>query len=145
MLATAMLLLQLPAASALDVPLPPVGPASWRARLVLGNMTQAEKLLMVHGAGGFVAGVSYVGHVPAIGRLGIPAINLEDGPQVGVLLLSVCLRLYLRLRLRLRRHLCTCLCLCLCLCLRLSACACAYACACACGLRLRLCEFSGCG
>ena len=102
MLAAALLLLQLPAASALGVPLPPAGPASWRARLVLGNMTQAEKLLMVHGAGGFVAGVSYVGHVPAIGRLGIPAINLEDGPQVGVsLYLCTCACACVRARVRL--------------------------------------------
>ena len=102
MLAAELLLLQLPAASALGVPLPPAGPASWRAHLVLGNMTQAEKLLVVHGAGGFVAGVSYVGHVPAIGRLGIPAINLEDGPQVGVsLYLCTCACACVRARVRL--------------------------------------------
>lgn len=39
-------------------------------------MTQAEKLLLVHGSPG-----GYVGNVPAIPRLSIPAINLEDGPQ----------------------------------------------------------------
>ena len=62
--------------SAAAVPVPPAGPARWRASLVLGNMTQTEKLILVHGSPG-----GYVGNVPAIPRLGIPAINLEDGPQ----------------------------------------------------------------
>ena len=39
-------------------------------------MTQSEKLLIVHGSPG-----PYVGNVPAIPRLGLPAQNLEDGPQ----------------------------------------------------------------
>jgi beta-glucosidase len=38
-------------------------------------MTQAEQLLMVSGAGG-----SYVGNIPGNSRLGIPALNLQDGP-----------------------------------------------------------------
>jgi len=48
---------------------------SQRAKEMLAKMTQAEKLLMVHGSPG-----SYVGDVPAIPRLSIPALHLEDGP-----------------------------------------------------------------
>jgi beta-glucosidase len=39
-------------------------------------MNQTEKITMIHGAGG-----SYVGNVPANTRLGIPPLNLNDGPQ----------------------------------------------------------------
>lgn len=47
-----------------------------QALAMLAKMNQTEKLAMVHGWGG-----PYVGDVPANTRLGIPAINLEDGPQ----------------------------------------------------------------
>jgi len=47
-----------------------------RAKELLAKMTQADKLLMVHGSDG-----PYVGDVPAIARLKIPAMTLEDGPQ----------------------------------------------------------------
>lgn len=39
-------------------------------------MTAEEKLQLVHGASG-----AYVGNVPGIARLGVPDLNLEDGPQ----------------------------------------------------------------
>lgn len=61
---------------------------SWRdsiatARALVGNMTRAEKVAYVHGEGwvgyqlteGF-----YVGSVPALPRLRIPSINIQDGP-----------------------------------------------------------------
>jgi beta-glucosidase len=47
-----------------------------RAQQLLAQMTQAEKITMIHGASG-----SYVGNVPANTRLGIPPLNLNDGPQ----------------------------------------------------------------
>jgi beta-glucosidase len=47
-----------------------------RAALLLSAMTQDEKLAMVHGTG---AG-TYVGHVAAVARLGVPDLNLQDGP-----------------------------------------------------------------
>ena len=50
-----------------------------QARATLALMTPAQKLTMVHGAGG-----SYVGNTPSItlsdGTV-IPPLNLEDGPQ----------------------------------------------------------------
>ena len=46
-----------------------------RADELIAQMTLAEKIALLHGAGG-----SYVGNVPANTRLGIPAIALEDGP-----------------------------------------------------------------
>lgn len=50
--------------------------ATQRANLLLAAMTQEEKLLMVHGK----SSRTYVGEVPANARLGIPALNLQDGP-----------------------------------------------------------------
>ena len=49
--------------------------ASQRATLLVGAMSFNEKVAMVNGAGG-----SYVGNIPANTRLGIPALNLNDGP-----------------------------------------------------------------
>ena len=49
--------------------------ASQRATLLLGAMSFGEKTAMVHGAGG-----AYVGNIPANARLGIPSLNLNDGP-----------------------------------------------------------------
>ena len=49
--------------------------AGQRANLLLNAMTFAEKTAMIAGAGG-----GYVGNIPANSRLGIPALNLEDGP-----------------------------------------------------------------
>ena len=49
--------------------------ASQRATLLLGAMSFGEKIAMVHGAGG-----AYVGNISANARLGIPALNLQDGP-----------------------------------------------------------------
>jgi beta-glucosidase len=46
-----------------------------RAELLLAAMTLDEKITMVHGGRG-----GYVGNVPANARLGIPALNLSDGP-----------------------------------------------------------------
>lgn len=46
-----------------------------RAELLLAAMTLDEKIVMVHGIKG-----GYVGNVPANARLGIPALNLSDGP-----------------------------------------------------------------
>jgi len=51
-------------------------PISQRVSELLGKMTTAQKVSMLTGAGGS----SYVGLIPAIGSLCIPAINLEDGP-----------------------------------------------------------------
>ncbi len=52
-------------------------------------MNLTEKIDMLHGWDG-----PYVGNVIANERLGIPALNLNDGPQVwmGVELMSLCLR-----------------------------------------------------
>jgi beta-glucosidase len=58
----------------MDTSLPP----EQRARLLLAAMTVDEKLSMVYGNNMGSAG--YVGHIPAIPRLGIPELNLEDGP-----------------------------------------------------------------
>jgi beta-glucosidase len=50
-------------------------PIPQRVSEVLAQLTLAEKIQMVHGAGG-----PYVGNIPAIGRLCVPALKLEDGP-----------------------------------------------------------------
>ncbi|HJP73035.1 MAG TPA: glycoside hydrolase family 3 C-terminal domain-containing protein [Pseudonocardiaceae bacterium] len=51
-------------------------PVSQRVSQVLGQMSLAQKITLVHGTGG-----SYVGNTPAIAALCIPALNLEDGPE----------------------------------------------------------------
>jgi beta-glucosidase len=51
-------------------------PIPQRVSEVLSEMTQAQKVALVTGA----SGSSYVGLIPAIGSLCIPALNLEDGP-----------------------------------------------------------------
>jgi beta-glucosidase len=51
-------------------------PISQRVSELMAKMTQAQEISMVTGSGGS----SYVGFIPAIGSLCIPAINLEDGP-----------------------------------------------------------------
>jgi beta-glucosidase len=51
-------------------------PVSQRVEEVMAAMSQSQELQLVYGASG-----SYVGNVPAIAALCIPAINLQDGPQ----------------------------------------------------------------
>jgi beta-glucosidase len=51
-------------------------PIPTRVSEVLAQMTVAQKVALVTGA----TGSSYVGFIPAIGSLCIPALNLEDGP-----------------------------------------------------------------
>jgi beta-glucosidase len=66
-------------ASAVSTACPWVGsnaPIPQRVSEVLSRMTQAQEVALVTGAGGS----SYVGFIPAIGSLCIPALNLEDGP-----------------------------------------------------------------
>jgi beta-glucosidase len=66
-------------ASATSTACPWVGssaPISQRVSQLMAKMTTAQEISMVTGAGGS----SYVGFIPAIGSLCIPAINLEDGP-----------------------------------------------------------------
>ncbi len=50
---------------------------SQRAAALLGQMNLTEKIDMLHGWDG-----PYVGNVIPNTRLGIPALNLNDGPQV---------------------------------------------------------------
>ncbi len=50
-------------------------PAAQRVEALMAQMSLDDKIHMVHGAGGS----AYAGHVPAIPRLCIPALNLEDG------------------------------------------------------------------
>lgn len=47
-----------------------------RAQALLSAMTTEEKITMLHGTSG-----NYVGNVAGNERLGIPALNLQDGPQ----------------------------------------------------------------
>ena len=74
-------------AGAHAAPAPPVASAAcpWvgssapipqRVSQVLAKMTTAQKVTLLTGA----SGSSYVGLIPAVGALCIPAINLEDGP-----------------------------------------------------------------
>lgn len=49
-----------------------------RAKALLGQMTTQEKFSLVHGNNAYQP---YVGNVPAITRLNIPFMGLEDGPQ----------------------------------------------------------------
>jgi beta-glucosidase len=51
-------------------------PAQDRARRLCSQLTLDEKIMMVHGTDG-----PYVGNVAAIPRLGIPPLNMNDGPQ----------------------------------------------------------------
>jgi len=50
-------------------------PVPQRVAQVLAQMSQAQKISLLHGAGG-----AYVGNTPAIPALCIPALGLEDGP-----------------------------------------------------------------
>ena len=51
-------------------------PISQRVSQLMARMTTTQKVDLLTGA----SGSSYVGLIPAIGSLCIPAINLEDGP-----------------------------------------------------------------
>jgi beta-glucosidase len=66
-------------ASATSTACPWVGssaPISQRVSQLMARMSTAQKVALMTGA----SGSSYVGLIPAIGSLCIPAINLEDGP-----------------------------------------------------------------
>ena len=68
-----------PAARAASTACPWVGstaPIAQRVSQVLAKMSLTQKVALVTGA----SGSSYVGFIPAIGSLCIPAINLQDGP-----------------------------------------------------------------
>ncbi len=49
-----------------------------RAAAIVAEMTVDEKILMLHGSDAD----PYTGLVPANNRLGIPAVKMNDGPQV---------------------------------------------------------------
>ena len=51
-------------------------PIAQRVSQLLAKMSVSQEIAMVTGA----SGSSYVGNIPAISSLCIPAINLEDGP-----------------------------------------------------------------
>jgi beta-glucosidase len=68
-----------PPAAAASTACPWVGssaPIAQRVSEVLARMSVAQKVGLLNGA----SGSSYVGFIPAVGALCIPAINLEDGP-----------------------------------------------------------------
>ncbi|HEY2578670.1 MAG TPA: glycoside hydrolase family 3 C-terminal domain-containing protein [Streptosporangiaceae bacterium] len=68
-----------PPAAAVSTACPWVGssaPVSQRVSELMGQMSLTQKVGLLTGSGGS----SYVGLIPAIGSLCIPAINLEDGP-----------------------------------------------------------------
>jgi beta-glucosidase len=68
-----------PKAEAVSTACPWVGssaPIPQRVSEVMAKITQAQEISLVTGA----SGSSYVGFIPAIGSLCIPALNLEDGP-----------------------------------------------------------------
>src|SRR5690348_8607248 len=50
-------------------------PVDQRVAQVMAQITQSEEISLVHGVSG-----SYVGDTPAVARLCIPALSLEDGP-----------------------------------------------------------------
>ena len=50
-------------------------PTAQRVDALLAEMTQAEKITMISGAG-----VPYIGNIPGNKRLGIPALGFQDGP-----------------------------------------------------------------
>jgi beta-glucosidase len=54
--------------------------ARLRAERLVAQMTIDEKISLVHGTG-FITGAGFTGFTPAIGRLGIPAFYLADGPN----------------------------------------------------------------
>ena len=54
----------------------PVGSADQRAAALVAQMTLDEKIAMVHGA----PSATYIGYVPGLPRLNIPALFLTDGP-----------------------------------------------------------------
>jgi hypothetical protein len=60
------------------IPPPSLSPAQ-RAAALVSQMNLTEKIDMLHGWEG-----DYVGNVIGNSRLGIPALNLNDGPQVAV-------------------------------------------------------------
>ncbi|QQE78223.1 glycoside hydrolase family 3 protein [Alicyclobacillus sp. SO9] len=51
---------------------------SRRVQELMSQMTLADKIHMLHGVG--MSASPYVGYIPAIPKLGIPALKLEDGP-----------------------------------------------------------------
>ena len=66
-----------PAAAAASCPwVGSSAPIAQRASQLLAAMSTAQKVSVLTGAGGS----SYVGFIPAIGALCMPALNLEDGP-----------------------------------------------------------------
>ena len=68
-----------PAASAASAACPWVGstaPISQRVSQLMSSMTLSQEVALMTG----VSGSSYVGYIPAISSLCIPALNLEDGP-----------------------------------------------------------------
>ena len=66
-----------PAAAAASCPwVGSSAPISQRVSQLLAAMSTAQKVSVLTGAGGS----SYVGFIPAIGALCMPALNLEDGP-----------------------------------------------------------------